>query len=288
MRRLFLGLCATLLLDMLACKASGATAGAAAAAAPAKTTGEVVTFASGTVVLHGVVHRPAGSGPFPAVLYNHGSAPGMLSVDAAEALGPKFAARGWLFFMPFRRGQGLSASAGPYIMDQIRAAPGTARGATMVRLLETDHLDDQLAGLAWLRAQPYVAAARIAVGGNSFGGIETVLGAERDAYCAAFDSAGAAQTWSSTPEVRDRMKRAVRAARAPIFFFQAENDYDLTPTRVLSEEMKAAGKPFLAKVYPPHGTSAQDGHALGYFGFSVWGDDVLAFLAEHCAGVASP
>jgi hypothetical protein len=32
----------------------------------------------------------------------------------------------------------------------------------------------------------------IAVGGNSFGGIETVLGAERVSYCAAADGAGAA------------------------------------------------------------------------------------------------
>jgi hypothetical protein len=158
----------------------------------------------------------------------------------------------------------------------------------MVRLLETDHMDDQLAGLAWLHGQRDVATSRIAVGGNSFGGIESVLGAEREAYCAAFDSAGAAHTCSSTPEIVDRMKRAMRAARAPIFFFQAENDYDLSPTRVLPGEMKGAGKPFLAKVYPPYGTTARKGHTLGYFGFSVWGDDALGFLAEHCNAGESP
>ena len=49
---------------------------------------------------------------------------------------------------------------------------GTAAGAaTMIRLLEGDHLNDQLAGLRWLRAQNFVDAKRIAVGGNSFGGI---------------------------------------------------------------------------------------------------------------------
>jgi len=40
----------------------------------------------------------------------------------------------------------------------------------MVRLLETDHLDDQLAALAWLHAHTYAAKDRIAVAGNSFGG----------------------------------------------------------------------------------------------------------------------
>ena len=84
--------------------------------------GEVVSFPSGELTLKGVVYRPEGQGPFPAVLYNHGSAPGMLPKDAFEALGPVFAKRGWVFFWPYRRGQGLSASAGPYIGDEITAA----------------------------------------------------------------------------------------------------------------------------------------------------------------------
>jgi hypothetical protein len=45
--------------------------------------------------------------------------------------------------------QGLSASAGSYIGDEIAAAKkhgGQSKAAaTMVRLLETDHLNDQLA-----------------------------------------------------------------------------------------------------------------------------------------------
>ena len=79
----------------------------------------------------------------------------MLSKEAFETLGPLFARHGWVFFGPYRRGQGLSASAGPYIGDEIAAAIKTggitAGAATMVRLLETDHLNDQLAALAWLR-----------------------------------------------------------------------------------------------------------------------------------------
>jgi len=155
---------------------------------------------------------------------------------------------------------------------------------TMVRLLETDHLDDQLAALAWLRAERSVDPARIAAGGNSFGGIEVVLGAERAPYCAAFDSAGGAQSWADAPELQERMKRAVRLSRAPIFFFQARNDFDLSPTEILSSVMKDAGKPYVMKVYPPYGTSAAAGHTFGYFGFSVWGDDVMGFLAADCPG----
>src|SRR5436190_21568475 len=159
---------------------------------------DTVAFQSGTITLQGLLYKPDGAGPFPAVLYNHGSAPGMLSNEAFEALAPVYVSRGWVFFAPYRRGQGLSASAGPYIGREIAAArtgglkraalvfatafvglaavlivmtrrrrvwvrgfcivilavttvsavslSGTrAAAATMVRLMETDHLNDQIA-----------------------------------------------------------------------------------------------------------------------------------------------
>ena len=249
---------------------------------------EVVKFPSGRLTLHGVIYKPAGAGPFPAVIYNHGSAPGMLSQQAFEALGPVYASHGWLFFGPYRRGQGLSSSAGPYIGDQIAAAEksgGVSAGAaTMIRLLKTDHLNDQLAALAWLRAQRFVSRDRIAVAGTSFGGIETVFGAEQVSYCAAVDSSGGAESWADAPELQSVMTHAVRNARAPIFFFQAKNDYDLTPSRTLSAAMKDAGKEFDVKIYPPYGSSPQDGHTFGYFGSAVWGNDVFRFLNTHCRG----
>jgi carboxymethylenebutenolidase len=210
----------------------------------------------------------------------------MLSRDAFEALGPLFASHGWVFFGPYRRGQGLSASAGSFIGDQIDAAQrdgGIRAGAsTMVRLLETDHLDDQLAALDWLRKQDFVRPDRIAVAGNSFGGVEAVLGAEKASYCAAVDSAGGAQSWAMAPELEAVMTRAVRNSRAPIFFFQAENDYDLSPSRTLTAVMKAAGRPSEMKIYPAYGPSASDGHAFGYLGGAIWADDVFHFLDRHC------
>lgn len=197
-----------------------------------------------------------------------------------------FAKNGWVFFGPYRRGQGLSASAGNYIGDEIARATkagGLAGGAAaMVRLLETDHLNDQLAALAWLRTQKFVEADRIAVAGNFFGGIEAVLGAAHGSYRAAIDSAGGAQSWARAPQLQSLMTRSVRHSRAPIFFFEAENDYDLSPSRVLSAARKDAGKERELKVYPPFGNSVEDGHTFGYFGSSVWAADVFRFLKKHC------
>jgi carboxymethylenebutenolidase len=249
---------------------------------------QIVTFPSGTITLSGALFAPAGTGPFPAVVYNHGSAAGMVSKQAFDALGPVFVRHGWVFFGPYRRGQGLSAKAGPFIGDEIdkaKRAGGIAAGAaTMVRLLETDHLDDQLAALRWLRTQSFVDPKRIAVAGNSFGGIETVLGAERESYCAAVDSAGGAESWALAPALQKAMTRAVKNAKAPILFFQAENDWNLEPTKALSKAMQSAGKPFAARIYPSFGKSHQDGHTFGYFGSAVWERDVFRFLEQHCTG----
>jgi hypothetical protein len=112
-----------------------------------------------------------------------------------------------------------------------------------------------------LRKQAFVQPVHIAVAGNSFGGIEIVLGAERGQYCAAIDSAGGARSWAEAPELRSLMTRSVRSAHVP--FFQAANDYDLSPTYTLSAAMKDASKPYQVKIYPAYGDSPSDGHMLG-------------------------
>src|SRR3984893_3444815 len=81
---------------------------------------ETVTFPSGEITLHGVLYKPEGTGPFPILIYNHGSARGMMSREAFAALGPVFASHGWVFFGPYRRGQGLSASAGRILATRSR------------------------------------------------------------------------------------------------------------------------------------------------------------------------
>lgn len=67
-----------------------------------------------------------------------------------------------------------------------------------------------------------------------------------------------------------------------MFLIQAENDYDLSPARVLSKEMELAGKAHRARVFPAYGaTQSDDGHGGFCFrGVDAWGGDVLAFLAS--------
>lgn len=248
-----------------------------------------VSFPNNTLRLYGVVYKPIGPGPFPAILFNHGSS--LETQKASDELGPVFARQGWVFFMPSRRGQGLSRNVGKYIGNEIEKARkkhGNSFAAkTMVQLLKGDHLNDQMSALAWLQKQNFVDNNRIAVAGVSFGGIQTVLGIEKGQYCAGIDAAGAAQSWSQAPQLQNLMIYSVKNAKAPIFFFQAENDYNLEPTKVLSATMKKAGKKFQAKIYGLFGKTVKEGHAFGYFGGSIWSKDVFIFLHQYCGTVPS-
>jgi carboxymethylenebutenolidase len=237
-----------------------------------------VKLRSGSYGLHGDVLKPEGTGPFPAIVYNHGSEqdPGL---DTFESIGQFFQAHGWVAFFPYRRG--TTGSEGPYWQDEVRKRPEAERHEAVVAELEREN-DDVLAAIDWIAAQPYVDPRRVAVAGCSFGGIHTVLAAERaQGIFAAVDFAGASMSWAESPPLQERLRRAARAARVPVFFLQAENDFDTTPSRALSDEMLIAGKPTRVKIFPPHGKTHMAGHA-GFctHGMGEWGDDVLAFLRE--------
>ena len=52
----------------------------------------------------------------------------------------------------------------------------------------------------------------------------------------------------------------MRRARAPVFFIQAENDYDLAPSRSLAKAIHDVGKNAEVKIHPKFGRSPAEGH----------------------------
>ena len=243
-----------------------------------------VTIPAGPYRLHGCFWTPDGPGPFPVMIFNHGSEKNPAPCGPPD-LGYFYQKKGFAFFTVQRHGQG--ASPGDYIMDLQKQAfmshpfnPGAAQ-SEVVGLQELYNKDVE-AAVAWLKQQKWVNPQHIAMTGISFGGIQALLTAETGLGIRAFVAfAPAAQSWN--PVLADRLKRAVREARVPIFIIQAQNDYSLEPSKVLGKELEKKGPPNKAKVYPSYGTTAQEGHwmfATRRDGIAIWAADVNAFLDE--------
>src|SRR5258708_36542205 len=99
---------------------------------------EEVVFHSGKLDLQGFLWRPNGPGPFPAVLWNHGSEklPG-----SQPHLAEFYTSHFYAFFVPHRRGQGRSP--GAYIQDLGEQTPPNRRAQRMGELQE-----EEVAGVA--------------------------------------------------------------------------------------------------------------------------------------------
>jgi carboxymethylenebutenolidase len=254
---------------------------------------QVVTFPSGKLHLKAYLWTPAGPGPFPAVLFNHGSGGATADVtakmqitEAADILAPFFLKHGYAFLYPFRRGQGLSADQAPFMQDVLRreeeAKGKEARQHLQDSIVTTEQLDDAMAALAFLKSAPQIDSHRIALAGHSFGGQLTLLAAERDPTIRAVVTfAGAAGSWDRSPELRERLISTLGKTSAPIMLIHAENDYSTAPGRALADELERLHKPHLLKIYPAVGLTSDDGHGMLYEDIPAWEDDVFKFLDHY-------
>ncbi|MFN7991024.1 MAG: prolyl oligopeptidase family serine peptidase [Candidatus Micrarchaeia archaeon] len=173
---------------------------------------QVVTYSASPYELKGYLYTPKGAGPFPAIVYNHGSEP---QPGPKEAVASFFASHGYVVFVPHRRGQGLSS--GPYVGDMVSGTPLERRQAQLDQLLM--QADDVSAAFSYLKGLSVVDPGRMAVMGCSYGGIETVFTSERQlGLKAAVDFAGASESWAENPLLDERLKQAVHHSTVPIFF----------------------------------------------------------------------
>jgi len=255
-----------------------------AGAAP---TGERITFKSGEQTLVGYLYRPSDPGPRPALIWNHGSERNPDAGRQFDTVASIFVPAGYVVFAPMRRGHG--ASEGKYIVAETQAAlssQGRERALRLTaRLLETEQLDDQLAGLDYVKQLPFVDSQRLAVAGCSYGGIGTLFGAASKAgYKAAISISPAALSWPGNPFLRARLIAAVERLETPVLLIQPPQDDSLEPSRVLGQHAAELGKPLTAKVYPAEGPDEEQGHCFGGArGMHVWAQDAKTFLAGKLA-----
>ena len=253
---------------------------------------QIVEVPSGVLHLKGYLWKPAGPGPFPAVLFNHGSGAddaqhtaGRTMAEAAADLAPVFLQHGYVFFYLCRRGQGLSADQGSFTNDLLKQAEAKgpeARKQLHYQLVTGGQLDDALAGLAFLKTAHGVDPQRIAIVGHSFGGMLTLLSGDHDSTIRAEVTFGAgANSWHASQELRQRTLASVDKTSAPIMLLHAANDYDTMPGTEIAGELDRLHKPHLLKIYPAVGKTSDDGHNLLYLAIPEWEPDVFGFLDEH-------
>jgi carboxymethylenebutenolidase len=258
------------------CLAPTVSQAAPTAAQPAP---EHVTLMSEGRKLQATLLRPSGPGPFPAIVYNHGSERDPIVAQHGN-IGRFFQSHGYVVLFPNRRGAG--GSEGTFWEDAVDKLPEAKQEEGVVAALDAESAD-VVAAVRYLQAQPYVERRDVSVAGCSFGGIESLLAATKPiGLHAVVDFAGGSMAWQGNGALRERMLRAAYDAQVPVLFAQAENDFDTTPSKVLSSAMLGVGKPTELHIYPPFGKTPAQGHGMFCMhGTNVWGDDVLAFLRKR-------
>ena len=243
-----------------------------------------VTFTSDGNTLVGYLFKPEGNGPFPAVIWNHGSEKNPAPERQFRGAAGVFVPAGYVTLAVVRRGHGESG--GDYIQDVIqkeRQAKGPqASEKLFVQLMEGEQLRDQLAGAAYLKTLPYVDANRLVVAGCSYGGIQTLLGAaSAGAYKAAVSISPGAESWNGHQQIQQMLIRAVDRTNIPVLIIHPEDDANVAPGYALGQELQRLHKPYALHVYPPFGTAAEHGHCFGGAqGMHIWAADAIQFLHD--------
>ncbi|WP_428672523.1 alpha/beta hydrolase family protein [Reyranella sp.] len=235
-----------------------------------------------------ITYKPAGDGPFPTLVFHHGSTGrGDNPSYFAHPSDPKllagwFTTRGWAVLLPSRRGrggseglydEGFSLDRTGYSCNPTLALPGADRA-----------LRDIDAVTPVLLSQPFVDRTRVAVGGQSRGGILSIAwSGHRPATPRAVINfvggwTGARCRTAST--INQNLFIRGAAFAQPTIWLYGENDpfYPLWHSRSNFAAFEAAGG---KGTFHEYGVSAVvNGHDIATVP-SLWSSTLQAYLEEH-------
>lgn len=259
----------------------------AAASAPAQETSMMpVTIDGRQVRLATKIYKPAGDGPFPTLIFHHGSTgtgrnPAIFDrfFDPVP-LSQWFVQRGWAVALPSRRGRGgsegyydegfhIPREAG-YSCEPSLSLPGAERA-----LRDIDAATDAILAL------PFVDRSRVVVGGQSRGGILAVAWAGRqpEKIRAVINFVGGwmGTSCNTASTINTELFAKGAAFRAETLWLYGENDpyYQLSHSRGnFAAFLAAGGKGAFHEFTPPQG---RDGHSIVFFP-NLWAEPVSAYL----------
>ena len=234
-----------------------------------------------------LVRKPHGTGPFPTVVFNHGSTgrgdnPELFRRSwSAATVADFFVERGWMIVFPQRRGRGASdgrydegfePDRSRYSCDPNRSLPGVDRA-----------IEDLDAVMSHLRSRPDVLQTRVVLAGQSRGGILAIAyaGARPDAFVGVVNFVGgwmgdrcpnAAAINGATS------KRGGKFPRATLWLYGDQDPYySLAHSKGNFEAFLAAGGKGRFESYWVPGQNS--GHSVLAFP-GLWADTLTQYLAS--------
>jgi dienelactone hydrolase len=249
-----------------------------------------VYYYSGRLRIQAYLYRPPGNGPFPLVIYNHGSRENRERESRPFSyVGGILLQSGYAVLVPERRGYGRSD--GLTYTEEMRQTLGR-RGAAVespqfVGRLQAE-ADDVLSALEFIRTLPFVDQPRLGIMGWSFGGIVTMFAVSRSSvFRAAVDQAGGALTWDGSAALREALLAAARQVRSPVLLMVAQNDRTTASITTLASALQAQNPATELIIYPPftpsrNPRSTAPGHLIfSEEGSAIWENDVRTFFSKH-------
>lgn len=223
------------------------------------------------ITLDATLYRPPGNGPYPTVIFNHGYTGGSRRSPTFRALSEALVARGIAVLFPARRGINDSGGSSnePATCDVGENQAGVVHA-----------LEDIDAVVAFAKAQPFLDSNRLVIGGQSRGGILSVIYAARRPNVPVKGIINFAGIWNDDrcAAINDALfTEAAGALKAPNLWLYAENDR-MTSDRSAkhyADIFRSGGGNLIFKFYAH---DFGNGHSLVYNGSRYWLDDLGRFL----------
>lgn len=235
-------------------------------------------FGARVIRLEATLFKPPGEGPFPAVIFNHGSSGGPIPPTYTEnpkAFGAWLAAKNVALIVPMRRGRGKSEGS-----NKEEPSPCTVEAARQGLDYASEAVD---AVYAWLRQQPWAAMDKLILAGHSRGGIlaSVYAAAHPGAAIGVLNFSGGWKNHDCGPVDINAVlfSEAGARSRVPHLFLYARGDafYSDDAMRNYGAVFKAAGGEVDFRLLE---VEKINGHQLFHRALPVWERSVEAFLGR--------